>query len=203
MALAIGATATVAAETKPLNSWDSPASVAATVHRMAPSYGLDPTLVTAIILAESNFEPGAVSRKNAMGLMQLTKETAARFGVSDPFDPAQNLRGGMSYLRWLFDRYKGDLTLTLAAYNAGEAAVEQYGGVPPYAETKAYVQHVRQYYSEGGDAILARHAATASLLPRVYRGIVEEGSAPKAESSAPSVERTRSGVLIFRGPGRS
>ena len=112
------------------------------VHRLAPEYGLDPRLVIAVIEAESGFDPRARSPKGAMGLMQLMPETAKRFGVRDPWDPVQNLRGGMAYLRWLLDRFDGDLALVLAGYNAGEKAVERYRGVPPFGETRRYVQRI-------------------------------------------------------------
>jgi len=112
------------------------------VRKLAPEYGVSPRLVMAVIKAESNFEPAAVSPKNAQGLMQLIPETSQRFNVRKPFDPEQNIRGGMSYLRWLLAYFEGDLTLVVAAYNAGERAVERYQGVPPYAETRHYVQRV-------------------------------------------------------------
>jgi soluble lytic murein transglycosylase-like protein len=103
---------------------------------------LDPELVLALIEAESNFNPRALSPKNAQGLMQLIPATAERFGVRDAWDPEQNLRGGMAYLRWLLARFKGNVQLALAGYNAGEGAVERHGGIPPYAETRAYVSHI-------------------------------------------------------------
>jgi soluble lytic murein transglycosylase-like protein len=91
---------------------------------------------------ESNFDPNAVSPKNAQGLMQLIPDTARRFGVRNPLDPAQNIRGGMAYLRWLLAYFEGDIALVAAAYNAGEGAVERYRGVPPYAETRLYVRKI-------------------------------------------------------------
>jgi len=116
------------------------------VHELAPQYGLDPALVLEVIRAESNFNPRARSHKGALGLMQLIPATARRFGVEDPFEPVQNLRGGMAYLRWLLRHFDGDLRLTLAGYNAGERAVERHGGVPPYAETRAYVDRILARY---------------------------------------------------------
>lgn len=101
------------------------------IHELAPQFDLDPALVLEVVRAESNFNPRARSHKGALGLMQLIPATAKRFGVKDPFEPLQNLRGGMAYLRWLLQRFDGDLTLTLAGYNAGEAAVERFGGIPP------------------------------------------------------------------------
>ena len=105
-------------------------------------------LVLAVIAVESAFDAHAVSQKNAMGLMQLTADTAARFGVRDPFDPEQNIRGGTTYLRWLIQRFAGDLTLALAAYNAGENNVDYYGGVPPFAETIEYIKRIPALISD-------------------------------------------------------
>jgi hypothetical protein len=121
-------------------------SVADTVKRMADRYGLDPHLVLAVIQAESAFDPRAVSPKGAMGVMQLMPGTAERFGVRDPFDVEDNLKGGMSYLRWLLAQFDGSVVHAVAAYNAGEEAVSRYGGVPPYEETRTYVQRVTSYY---------------------------------------------------------
>jgi soluble lytic murein transglycosylase-like protein len=118
---------------------NAPAPIVNFVRLIAPEYRLDPGLVLAVIAAESNFDPGAVSPKNAQGLMQLIPDTARRFGVRNPLDPAQNIRGGMAYLRWLLAYFEGDVSLALAAYNAGEGAVERYLGVPPFAETRNYV----------------------------------------------------------------
>ncbi|MBX3610921.1 MAG: transglycosylase SLT domain-containing protein [Hydrogenophaga sp.] len=117
------------------------------VDRLAPRFGLEPGLVYAIIRAESNFNAQAVSDKNAQGLMQLIPETAARFAVRKPFDPEQNIRGGMAYLRWLLSYFRGQVPLAVAAYNAGEGAVDKYGGVPPFAETRDYVQRIQRYFA--------------------------------------------------------
>lgn len=110
----------------------------------AASFGVDRALVRAVIHAESGYRADAISRKGAQGLMQLMPATAARFDVGDPFDAAQNIRGGVRYLAWLLRRFGGDIDLTLAAYNSGEAAVARYVGVPPYAETQAYVARVKR-----------------------------------------------------------
>jgi len=120
-------------------------------------YELDPKLVLSVIAAESNFETGARSPKAAMGLMQLIPDTAERFNVRNAYDATENLRGGMRYLRWLLSYYRGDIVYALAAYNAGEGQVDRYQGVPPFAETRAYVQRVIDLYGA------VRHAFDASL----------------------------------------
>jgi soluble lytic murein transglycosylase-like protein len=129
------------------------AEVRRLVHTAASSAGLDSLLVMSVIAAESAFDPRAVSPKNAKGLMQLMPETAARFGVQDPFNPEQNIRGGTTYLRWLLERFSGDVTLALAAYNAGEAKVDFYGGVPPYPETKSYIARIKRTYNRATVAL--------------------------------------------------
>ena len=106
-------------------------------------YGVEESVVRAIIHAESAYNPRALSRVGAQGLMQLMPATARRFGVGNPFDATQNIQGGVQYLAWLAKRYGGDLTRIAASYNAGEGAVDKYGGVPPYSETRAYVERVR------------------------------------------------------------
>ena len=112
------------------------------VMKMAPQYQVEPQLALAIIAAESNFNSQALSPKNAQGLMQLIPETSQRFNVKNAFDPAQNIRGGLTYLRWLLAYFEGDLALVAAAYNAGEGKVERYRGVPPYLETRVYVKRI-------------------------------------------------------------
>lgn len=121
--------------------------IMAIVQRLAPEYGIHPSLAYAIIRAESNFNPQAVSPKNAQGLMQLIPETAARFNVRKPLDPEQNIRGGLSYLRWLMAYFKGQVHLVAAAYNAGEGTVERYRGVPPYPETQGYIRRIQEVFS--------------------------------------------------------
>ncbi|MBL8315829.1 MAG: transglycosylase SLT domain-containing protein [Rubrivivax sp.] len=121
---------------------NAPAPIVNFVKLIAPDYQLAPHLVLAIMATESGFNPNAVSPKNAQGLMQLIPDTAARFQVRNIRDPAQNIRGGMAYLRWLMAYFEGDVMLVAAAYNAGEGAVERYRGVPPYAETRDYVRRI-------------------------------------------------------------
>jgi len=112
----------------------------------ARRHGLDPALVLAVVGVESDFQVDAVSPKGARGLMQLMPEVAAALGVRDPFEPLQNLDGGTRHLGQLLTRFGGDVKLALAAYNAGSGAVERYGGIPPYRETRAYVEKVLRRY---------------------------------------------------------
>ncbi|HJX27959.1 MAG TPA: lytic transglycosylase domain-containing protein [Thermoanaerobaculia bacterium] len=114
------------------------------IFEIAGRYSLNPHLVAAVVRVESSFNPRAMSRKGACGLMQLLPETARRFGLRrrDIFDPAKNLEAGVRYLKWLSDRFGHDPVRVLAAYNAGEGAVQRYGGVPPYKETRSYVRRI-------------------------------------------------------------
>lgn len=132
------------------------------VNELAPQYEIDPALVLAVISVESAFNVQAVSSKNAQGLMQLIPETAARFQVKNSFNAEDNIRGGMSYLRWLLAFFKGDVTLVVAAYNAGEGAVERHQGIPPYPETIDYVQKIQARYKKSRHPyqpdIVHRHA---------------------------------------------
>jgi soluble lytic murein transglycosylase-like protein len=112
------------------------------VQQNAQIWQVDPALIKSVIANESSFDANATSPVGAQGLMQLMPETAAALGVRNPYDPAQNVAGGTRYLRSLLDRFNGDTKLAVAAYNAGPGAVEKYGDVPPYAETRNYVQNV-------------------------------------------------------------
>jgi soluble lytic murein transglycosylase-like protein len=122
-----------------------PTTISELIARVAQEEGVDAALVRAVVQAESGGNPNAVSPRGAMGLMQLMPRTAEAMGVSNPFDPEQNLRGGVRLLRGLLDEF-GDVRLALAAYNAGGPAVRQYKGVPPYAETQQFVQRVMQLW---------------------------------------------------------
>ncbi|MCP3982419.1 MAG: lytic transglycosylase domain-containing protein [bacterium] len=115
------------------------------IERAAGESGLPASLVKAVALVESAFDPNAVSPKGAQGLMQLMPSTARQYGVDDAFDPMQNLRAGATHLRHLLDTFEGDLTLALAAYNAGEGAVRRHGGVPAYRETRNYVRKIHEH----------------------------------------------------------
>ncbi|GIW39695.1 MAG: lytic transglycosylase [Candidatus Binatia bacterium] len=131
----------------------APARLEPIIRAAARRHNVDPALVKAVIRAESDFFPFAKSPKGALGLMQLMPETARDLRVGRIFDPVENVEGGVRHLRRLLDRYRGDVRLALAAYNAGEKAVEAYGGVPPYRETREYVERVlrfREYYARQG-----------------------------------------------------
>ncbi len=123
-----------------------PRAYDALIRRTARRYGVPPALVKAVVKTESNFQRHAVSRAGAQGLMQLMPSTATDLGIQDPFSPEQNIHGGTRYLRAMIDRFEGDWKHALAAYNAGPSAVDQYGGIPPYRETREYVERVLHYY---------------------------------------------------------
>jgi Transglycosylase SLT domain len=112
------------------------------IHAAAQKHGVDEKLITQVIAAESNFDAKAVSRRRALGLMQLMPQTALRYAVKNVFDPGQNIEGGTHYLKDLIARYRGDLRLALAAYNAGPEMVDRYGGIPPFPETQNYVRGI-------------------------------------------------------------
>ena len=135
----------------------------------AARHKVDPALVKAVINTESGWNPSAISRKGAIGLMQLIPGTAERFGVGNPFDPAQNIEAGTSYLKSLLVRYNGDLSKSLAAYNAGEGAVDRSGGVPWYPETQRYVRKVTDAYfrSDSGPALAPVSPPAAPLRKEV------------------------------------
>jgi hypothetical protein len=140
---------------------------------------LSPALVRAVIKAESDFDPWAMSRAGAMGLMQLMPQTAAEVGVFDPYDPEDNIGGGTRYLRYLLDRFQGNLALALAAYNAGLHRVERHRGVPPIQETRDYVMKVLRYYR----AFLSERAPSLATT-RAARIIPTGGASPLVAFSA-------------------
>jgi soluble lytic murein transglycosylase-like protein len=138
--------------------------VADLVGKLAPRFGIDPRLALSVIAVESNFDAQAVSPKDARGLMQLIPQTAARFNVRNPFDPRQNVLGGLQYLSYLLAYYRGDVVLAAAAYNAGEKAVDRHRGVPPFEETQAYVRKVLALYPRMQHPFEANRAPEPSSL---------------------------------------
>ena len=148
------------------------------INRIAAQHRLDPALLHAVISAESAYNPWAVSPKGAMGLMQLMPGTADRFGVSNPYDPVANMHGGARYLRWLLDQFN-DTRLAVAAYNAGEGAVQRYGNqIPPYRETQNYVVKVLDYYQQyrTGGGLYASSASPLAMNSYGNGGYYNNGS---------------------------
>lgn len=154
--------------------------------QQAQAHNVRPDLVRAVIQAESAFNPAARSHKGAMGLMQLMPATAVELGVTDPWDPAQNIRGGVTYLRRLLDQYGGNEELALAAYNAGPGAVDRYGAVPPYRETRDYIERIRNHST-------VRKAPATRLYRKVEivngREVVTFTSTPSSEATLVSVRK--------------
>jgi soluble lytic murein transglycosylase-like protein len=154
------------AASAPTVAVNAPPHIERLVRQLAPRFQVNPQLALSIIAVESNFDSAALSNRSAMGLMQLIPATARRFGVSNAFDPQQNIRGGMAYLRWLLAYYEGDVRLVAAAYNAGEGAVDRHKGVPPFAETQEYVKRVVARFGNAAQPFDARVAAPSAQVRR-------------------------------------
>ena len=152
-----------------LNRAFTPQDVDAAIDEAAARHHVDPSLVRSVVKVESNFNPNAVSRKGAMGLMQLMPSTARSLNVSNPFDPAQNVDAGVRHLRKLLDSYGGDVRLSLAAYNAGSGAVARSAGVPHYRETQDYVRRITTLYNGGSEPLFANRMTTASRMTTAGR----------------------------------
>lgn len=168
--------------------------------RMIPSearlQGLSPRLVQAVVQVESGYNPRALSSKGAMGLMQLMPETAADLGVDDPFDPAQNLRGGVRYLRMQLQRYRGDLEKALAAYNAGPTTVDRHGGIPPYRETREYVAKVLGLYQDAPPRWLKEHVRSEAADREMERA-AELAEAEESRGAKVYVTRDENNRLVM------
>ncbi len=141
------------------------------VDRIAERHDVDRDLVHSMIRAESNYNPVAVSNKGALGLMQLVPSTARRFGVSNSFNPAENVDGGVRYIKYLLDRYNGDHRLALAAYNSGEGTVKRYGGVPPFQETRDYVYRVGKALDQKKEAKKQHDTDSSATASREFNPI--------------------------------
>ena len=168
------------------------------IRAAATRHALAPELIESVILVESNFEARAVSRKGARGLMQLMPATAARLGVRNAFDVRQNVEGGVRHLRYLVDLYGGNLALALAAYNAGVDAVGRYGGIPPYAETRAYVQRVLRSVALARIRVSAESAASAepnAERAALYRYEARDGAAVYSNLPAERISYARREVV--------
>jgi hypothetical protein len=163
------------------------------IHEKASLYDLDPSLIKAVIKTESNWNSRAVSRKGAMGLMQLMPATAIDMNVQNPYDPEENIEGGTKYLRYLLERFNGDLTLALAAYNAGPKTVEKFGYVPPITETKHYVSKVLSLYN--GQTILPSATSESGKSKKkyepIYKVLLDDGSLLFTNSSLVSKNPVR------------
>ncbi len=150
--------------------------IEAAIDQAAVRHHVDASLVRSVVKVESNFNPNAVSRKGAMGLMQLMPSTARSLNVSNPFDPQQNVDAGVRHLRKLLDSYGGDVRLSLAAYNAGAGAVARSAGVPNFKETQNYVRRITTLYNGGGVSLFSGQSGTAShdpvIMQRDARGIL-------------------------------
>jgi soluble lytic murein transglycosylase-like protein len=144
----------------------APADIDKLVQQSASRFQVDPDLIHAIIRVESGYDAKAVSNKGAMGLMQLVPATAQRFGVANPFDPKQNIEGGVNYFKYLLDLFGGDVNLSLAAYNAGEHTVQRSGGIPAIPETQDYVRKVTSIYQTGDLPAVTPKTAAAKEPPK-------------------------------------
>ena len=153
---------------------ESSATVNDLVANIARRHNVEPSLVDSVIRVESNYNPNAISSAGAMGLMQLIPSTAQRFGVSNTFHPEQNIEGGVRYLKYLMELYRGDERLALAAYNAGEGAVAKYKGIPPYPETQNYVYQVGKKLGQSRVAEKKAQAESPAKKPEIRAPVIEK-----------------------------
>jgi len=183
-------------ETPDESSGDSRELYESIIQEAAALHGVDEDLVRAVIKVESEFDPYAVSRTGAKGLMQMMPATAKRMGVEDPFDPRQNVLGGVKYLRMLLDRFKGNVPLALAGYNAGPRKVRRYKGIPPFKETRGYVKKVLKAMAEGPPQ--GRETTVASAVEERKPTVIYKWTDRKGQlylSDTPPVDKTPYVVL--------
>jgi len=202
------------AETSDVLAGEIPASLKSLVDAISLNHGVDPALVRAVIKTESNFNRWAVSNKGARGLMQLIPETGSRYGVRDFFDPQQNVEGGVQYLKFLLEKFNGNLDLSLAAYNAGENLVERLGRIPPIPETTNYVRRVRANYVKKTAPVIPAvpkvkanvnetHTPAPSVASEKNAAPAPQPSAKQAKQETPAIFRTvdERGVVHFSNVG--
>jgi hypothetical protein len=194
----------------PAPAWQRPAGpyLETLIQKYANRYGVDPSLVRAVMRNESGFNPNAVSSKGAQGLMQLMPETAALMGVSNPFDPEQNIAGGVGYLRYCLDSFGHNIPLAVAAYNAGPGRVSRSQGVPAIPETQAFVKNVMGAYTGRPGAAAASRSAEIPTPPTATRPAADKRILPvPGRSGAPDADaaktpyRPRAKVIVVRYPG--
>lgn len=161
------------------------------IDRIAAEQGVESQLVHSVIRAESNYNPTAISPKGAQGIMQLIPATARRFGVTNTFDARENIQGGVRYLRFLLDYYRGDYAKAIAAYNAGESAVDKYNGIPPYVETQNYVYQVARNLKTARQAAAPKATVTKSLA-----ALNEDAETPRAIETSTGSD----GRVYYRTP---
>jgi len=165
-----------------ISSSNMPSAYLDIIQTACNRHGVDPALVHALVKVESDFNPYALSKKGAMGLMQLMPQTAVDMNVQNSFSPNDNVDGGVKYLRYLIDRYEGNLSLALAAYNSGETAVKKWGTIPPFKETQNYVQRVLKLYNGKNKLHIPRYT--------IYMGYTEDGSLLVTDTPLPSRNKT-------------
>ncbi len=175
--------------------------LASLIDYYAQDRGLSPRLVQAVIQVESAYDSQARSRKGAMGLMQLMPDTAKLLKVSDPYDSAENIRGGTLYLRRQLDRFSGDLTLALAAYNAGPTAVADYGGIPPYPETRSYVTKVLSLYRGAGAT--TEEYRYSGAAPEALREHARDQARQRTEVAREEARRRSRGQKVYMSRGEN
>ncbi len=157
----------------PISSANIPSAYLDIIDNACSRHGVDPSLVHAIVKIESDFNPFALSRKGAMGLMQLMPQTALDLNVTNSFDPTQNIDGGVKYIKYLIDRYEGNLSLALAAYNSGETAVKKWGTIPPFKETQNYVRRILKLYNGSDSSVPANYVTRYTTI---YMGYSDDGA---------------------------